>query len=283
MINTNAIMTIAKKEFSDKLYERSSLFLIAIFMGTLFVYIQYSSNFSDIAQIIAVYFPLIGIALGYDAIITEKNSKSLNLLLTHPVYRDNIIVGKYIGICLDLFCIVFSSLMLIMAYDFLISGKVAQLESITRLFIFGFFTFCYLLIFASFGVLTSTILKSEISSLTLGVVTWINLCFALGPSMIMLTSIITGESFFDITDKFNPTINLLFNISPIHHFAEVTVGLQDLSYGTFNTQHEINGFLDTRYTISYLLDYYWQNVLVLLVLPITLIIGSYVSFMREDI
>jgi len=70
MINTNAIMTIAKKEFSDKLYERSSLFLIAIFMGTLFVYIQYSSNFSDIAQIIAVYFPLIGIALGYDAIIT---------------------------------------------------------------------------------------------------------------------------------------------------------------------------------------------------------------------
>lgn len=283
MINVNAIMTIAKKEFSDKLYERSSLILMAIFIGTLFVYIQYASTFSDVVQIIGVFFPLMGIALGYDAIIAEKNSKSLNVLMTHPVYRDNVIIGKYIGICLNLFCIVFFSLMVIMASDFLISGKVAQLESITRLFIFGFFTFCYLLIFASFGVVTSIILKSEIASLTLGVVTWINLCFALGPTIIMLTSIITGESMFDSTDKFFSTGYLLFSISPIHHFAEVTVGLQDLSYGTFNVAKEINGFLDTRYTISYLLNYYWQNVLFLIALPIILIIESYISFMREDI
>ena len=117
-MNKNCVLTLAQKEFSDKLYEQSFFVLLAIFMGTMFVYLQSHAggdNFGDVVQVIAVFFPLTGIALGYDGIIKEKNSKSLNVLLTHPVFRDNIVTGKFLGISITLALVVFLSLIIIAA------------------------------------------------------------------------------------------------------------------------------------------------------------------------
>jgi ABC-type transport system involved in multi-copper enzyme maturation permease subunit len=286
-VNKNCVLTLAQKEFSDKLYEQSFFVLLAIFMGTMFVYLQSHAggdNFGDVVQVIAVFFPLTGIALGYDGIIKEKNSKSLNVLLTHPVFRDNIVTGKFLGISITLALVVFLSLIIIAASDFLISGKVAEFDSLLRLLIFGIFTFFYLLIFAAFGLFASVWCKTEIDSLTFGVLVWINMCFAFGPTIIMLESIVSGQSLFDMTEKFASTASLFQNISPLHHFAEVTNGVQDLSfYGGFGVQTDVHGFLDTQYSISYLIGYYWQNVIILLILPFIFLAASYVSFLREDI
>jgi len=54
-------------------------------------------SFIDVAQAITLFLPVLGFALGFDLVIKEKRSKSLNTLLTHPVFRDNIISGKIIG------------------------------------------------------------------------------------------------------------------------------------------------------------------------------------------
>ncbi|MCM1987854.1 ABC transporter permease [Methanococcoides seepicolus] len=283
MTNKNAVLIIAKKEFSDKLHEPSFLVMMSIFMVTLFVYTLGSSSFSNVARVIGVFFPILAIALGYDGIIKEKNSKSLNVLLTHPLFRDNIITGKFFGISITLGLVVFISLIIIAASDFLISGKIVQFEALSRLMIFGIFTYLYLLTFAVFALFTSTRCKTEIGSLAWGVVIWINMCFVLGPTIIMLSSIITGQSMFEMTDKFFSTGALLFNISPIHHFAEVTVGNLDLSYGTFGIQRDVHGFLDTKYSVSYLIGHYWQNVIILLALPVILLVASYISFLRENI
>jgi ABC-type transport system involved in multi-copper enzyme maturation permease subunit len=283
MINKNAVLIIAKKEFADKLHEPGFLVLMSIFMITLFIQTQMSDTFGSVAQIIWVFFPLLSIALGYDAIIREKNSKSLNVLLTHPVFRDNIIMGKFLGIAITLGLVVFLSLILITASDYLISGQIAQFEAFFRLMIYGFFLFLYLLTFALFALFTSIRCKTEIGSLAWGVVVWINLCFMLGPTVIMLTYFITGQSPFDMTDEFFSTISMLFKISPLHHFAEVTVGKQDLSYGSFTGGGDVGGFLDTGYSITYLIGYYWQNLIVVFALPLILLIASYISFLREDI
>lgn len=286
-MNKGSVLTLAQKEFSDKIYEPSFIVLMFIFTGTIFIYLQNragGNNFGDVIQIIAVFFPLMGIALGYDGIIKEKNSKSLNVLLTNPVFRDNVITGKFLGISVTLALVVFLSLTIIAASDFLISGKIAEFDSLLRLFIFGIFTFLYLLLFAAFGLFTSVWCKTEIESLTFGVLVWINMCFAFGPTIIMLASIVSGQSLFDMTEKFASTTSLFQIISPLHHFAEVTIGAQDLSYyGGFNVQREVYGFLDTNYSISYLIGYYWQNVIFLLLLPFLFLAASYILFLRDDI
>ncbi|MEM4156431.1 MAG: ABC transporter permease subunit, partial [Archaeoglobaceae archaeon] len=40
---------------------------------------------------------IFGIALGFDLITREKESGTLRTLLTHPVFRDEIIIGKAIA------------------------------------------------------------------------------------------------------------------------------------------------------------------------------------------
>jgi ABC-2 type transport system permease protein len=254
-------------------------------MGAIFIYLQSRNNvFSDVVQFIGIFLPLTGIALGYDGIIKEKNSKSLNVLLTHPVFRDNIITGKFLGISITLALVVFLSLTIIEASDFLISGKVAEFDSLLRLLIFGVFTFLYLLVFAALGLFTSVWCKTEIESLTFGVLVWINMCFALGPSIIMLASFASGQTLFDMKEEFASTASSFYNISPLHHFAEVTIGDLDLSYyGGFHIQTNIHGFLDTQYSLSYLIGYYWQNVIILLILPFLFLAASYISFLRDDI
>lgn len=284
-MNRNCVLTIAQKEFSDRLYEKSFILLIAIYISTIFIYSQsHNSGFCDVVQIIAVFFPLTGIALGYDGIIKEKNSKSLNVLLTHPVFRDNIITGKFLGISITLALIVFLSLIIIAASDFLISGKVAEFDSLLRLLIFGIFTFLYLITFAVFGLLSSIWCKTEVESLTFGVLAWISMCFALGPTIIMLASFASGQTVYDMTKEFASTASSFYNISPLHHFAEVTIGDLDLSYyGGLHIQTDTHGFLDTKYSLSYLLGYYWQNVVILLILPFLFLAASYISFLRDDI
>jgi len=285
-MNKNCVLTLAQKEFSDKLYEPSFFVLVAIFMGTIFVYLQNNEsgeNFKQVVQVIGVFFPLAGIALGYDGIIKEKNSKSLNVLLTHPVFRDNIITGKFLGISMALALVVFLSLTLIAASDFIISGKVAELDSLLRLLIFGIFTFFYLLVFAAFGLFASVWCKTEIESLTLGVLVWINVCVALGPTIMTLASLASGQSLFDMTKEYASTTAAIYNISPLHHFCELTIGFLDLSLCAFNVPTDVYGFMDTKYSIPYLIGYYWQNAIILLILPFLFLAASYISFLRDDI
>ncbi len=285
-MNKDCVLTLAQKEFSDKLYEPSFFVLVAIFMGTMFIYLQSNEggeNFMQVVQTIGVFFPLIGISLGYDGIIKEKNSKSLNVLLTHPVFRDNIITGKFLGISMNLALVVFLSLILVAASDFVISGKIAEFDSLLRLFIFGIFTFLYLLVFAAFGLFTSVWCKTEIESLTFGVLVWINMCVALGPTVMILASIASGQSLFDMTKEYVSTTAAIYNISPLHHFAEVTVGNLDLSLFGLHVMADINGFMDTQYLISYLIGYYWQNAIILLILPFIFLAAAYIAFLRDDI
>jgi ABC-2 type transport system permease protein len=284
-VNKDRVLAIAQKEFSDKLYEPSFFVLLTLFTGTLLIDLQSrTSGFWDVVQVIGIFFPLAGIALGYDGIIKEKNSKSLNVLLTHPVFRDNIITGKLLGISMTLALVVFLSLIIIAASDFLIFGKIAEFDSLLRLLIFGIFTYFYLLTFAAFGLFSSIWCKTEVESLTFGVLVWITMCFALGPTIKMLASFASGQTVYDMTKEFVSTASSFYNISPLHHFAEVTIGDLDLSYyGGLHILTDTHGFLDTGYSLSYLLGYYWQNVIILLILPLLFLVASYISFLRDDI
>ncbi|MBO4301754.1 ABC transporter permease subunit [Methanosarcinaceae archaeon] len=280
-LNLRAAATIAGKDFADRLYEKNTIVLTFVFILTVFVYSQRGST--DYIQIIAVFFPLIGIALGYNAFVSERNDRSLNVLFGHPVFRDSLILGKFLAVAASLFCIVMLSFMIILASDFLNTGVIADPQMISRLLIFFIMTYLYLLVFASFSLFTSVILKDSISSFVAGAVLWILLCFAFGPLILVLSSIITGTSMFDAADPFFRVAERIADISPIHHYAQVTVGNLDLSYTAVNIMHDVNGFLDTRYTIDYLVSYYITDILYLLAVPAVFLTASYVAFIRKDI
>ena len=48
-------------------------------------------------SLIALIGPFIGLILGFDSINAEKNSGTLNRLVSQPIYRDSIIIGKFLA------------------------------------------------------------------------------------------------------------------------------------------------------------------------------------------
>lgn len=110
-IEVRQILVIARKEFRDRVRNRwvwaaaliFSLFALAIaYFGSAH---QGAVGFRGIEVTIAslvslaIYLvPLIALLLGYDAIVGEKERGSLELLLSMPVTRFEILLGKYLGL-----------------------------------------------------------------------------------------------------------------------------------------------------------------------------------------
>ena len=55
------------------------------------------SSIPSYMSLIALIGPFIGLILGFDSINAEKNSGTLNRLVSQPIYRDSIIIGKFLA------------------------------------------------------------------------------------------------------------------------------------------------------------------------------------------
>lgn len=113
--------------------------------------------------------PLVGIVLGHDAVVGERERNTLGLLLTLPASRGEIVAAKYIGRLLAMSLAVVAGLGAAMA----LSGA-AQALVLARLIgptlLLG-------AAFLSIGVLLSTIAKRQVTAASMAVAVWFGLVF----------------------------------------------------------------------------------------------------------
>ncbi|KKG18511.1 ABC transporter permease [Methanosarcina sp. 2.H.T.1A.6] len=289
------IEVIAQKEFADRLYSPSFKMLLGIFtLILLSMSIEYGINgynifefgFLDIAQVITLFIPILGLALGFDSVVREKNSKSLNTLLTHPVFRDNIISGKIIGGLGALIFVVFISVIASIGILLILTGIDVGFSELNRILIFSLLTFLYLSGFFAFSLLMSIISKSSESSFISGLIVWINLVLIFGAIVTAASSIITGELIVDLghNEEAMSMSEDLQKLSPASYYAEAVTGVR-VSYGSFgiSSGKDTNGIFDTRFGIGTWLADYWTNLVVLTAIPVLIFILSYMVFLRRDI
>ncbi|WP_449284517.1 ABC transporter permease [Marinobacter sp. PE14] len=106
----NSIWTIARKELSDSLRNRW-LMAISLVFATLALGIAwfgaaasgqvgYASTPATIASLASLgifLIPLIALLLAYDAIVGEEEGGTLLLLMTYPISRSQLLLGKFLG------------------------------------------------------------------------------------------------------------------------------------------------------------------------------------------
>lgn len=108
-----SLSAVAKKEFKDSIRSYSLITLVGVF--TLFAgglaliqhvpptYLTGEYDTSTLAllnsmrQPTVFFVPMIGLAVGYGAIATERQTGSLRLLLSLPNSRADVVLGKFIG------------------------------------------------------------------------------------------------------------------------------------------------------------------------------------------
>ncbi|MCE1244730.1 ABC transporter permease subunit [Oryzomicrobium sp.] len=111
MLDLHPIAVIAGKEFWDRIRNRWVLAVALVF--TVFAlsiayfgtaqqgsvgFRSIDLTIASLVSLVIYLIPLIALMLGFDAIVGEKERGSLDLLLTLPVTRVEVILGKYLGL-----------------------------------------------------------------------------------------------------------------------------------------------------------------------------------------
>jgi len=110
-VDFRSVSTIAGKEFWDRIRNRWVLavalvftvfaLVIAYFGGAQQGAVGFRSIEFTIASLVSLVIyliPLIALVLGFDAIVGERERGSLELLLSLPITRFELLIGKYLGL-----------------------------------------------------------------------------------------------------------------------------------------------------------------------------------------
>tara|TARA_Y100001949_G_scaffold61586_1_gene52182 strand:+ start:2245 stop:3072 length:828 start_codon:yes stop_codon:yes gene_type:complete len=226
----NQIWNIARKEFSDGLRNRW-LLAISLLFAVLAVGIAWlgaaasgqlgftsiPATIASLASLATFLMPLIALLLAYDAIVGEDEGGTLMLLLTYPLGRGQILLGKFVGHGLILALAVligFGCAMLAIA------ALVENIEIGLLLWAFGRFMISSTLlgwVFLALAYVLSSKVgeKSSAAGLALGV--WF--LFVLVFDLVLLALLVLSEG------KLNPELLpwlLLFNPADIYRLINLS-------------------------------------------------------------
>lgn len=105
------IATIASKEFWDRIRNRWVLAVALVFTAFALVIAYFGAaqqgsvgfrsidlTIASLVSLVIYLIPLIALVLGFDAIVGERERGSLDLLLSMPITRLELLLGKYLGL-----------------------------------------------------------------------------------------------------------------------------------------------------------------------------------------
>ncbi len=292
--NLHAIGAIAKKEFTDTLM--SPVFIAFALTFTIVIiaqaYVQgmvtnYNSfvygvplttkGLCGMAKVIGRVAPAMGIVLGFDALRKEINLNTLNVLLTHPVFRDTIIFGKILASCMCILLTFFISINIASGILFFVSGIPVTVQDLIRIEIFIFLVFLYSLSFLTISFLFSILASKSSISLVYSVITWLFVSLIVSQLVYIVALQVTGEpqGSIDIAVTF-------LKLTPNNHYAQATTGFQDI-INYYDSPLTINGIFDTAHSLSAWLREFWSSLIYLIVTPVLFLIASFIAFLRKDI
>jgi Cu-processing system permease protein len=195
------IWIIAAKEFSDRLRSGwviacALVWLGAIALTSLFGLVQigriglqgYDRTVVSLLNLVQYLVPLLGLLLGHDLVVSEREDRTLALILAGGVTRARALAGKFLGGC---FALAFP-----LALGFVIAGTAIGLSARDKA-VGSFFTLALSglvlgVIFLGVGLLISTLCRTRVQALVCALLTWCIAVFAF--DLVAMGVVVTANS-----------------------------------------------------------------------------------------
>jgi len=233
----------------------------------------------SLVTFIGIFIPVIGIALGFDAINREYSSGTMSRILSQPIYRDSVINGKFLAGMITLAIMMMTTLLVVSGYGLRMIGVAPGAEEIIRLF----FYFVSIVVFGAFwmglAILFSVLFRSLAISLLCPLAIWILLGIPASVFNPYISFIVPA-----VTDSLGTGL-ILMRLSPYFLFSEATAALLDpLFKGVGMFTGDTTGMLLYRpLSLDQSLLVVWPQLTSLVCLTIICFAVSYIVFMRQEI
>jgi ABC-2 type transport system permease protein len=147
----------------------------------------------SLVQFVAFFGPLIGLILGFDTINRERNEGTLSKLLSQPIYRDDVVNGKFIaGLCVISIMMV-SIILIITGLGLLAVGVKPGVEEFWRIIIYLVISIIYVSLWHGVAILFSILFRSVATSALASIAAWIFFSFFLSLGVNAIISTIVSK------------------------------------------------------------------------------------------
>ncbi len=266
--------------------------------STSFVFlILFSSASKDLpisfVTLVSFLGPLAGLALGFDAINSERSSGTMSRVLSQPVHRDSVINGKFLAGLATVALMLASVMLILSGMGLSIIGIPPTGEEIVRLIAFFIVSVFYVAFWMALSVLFSTIFRQAATSALAGIAVWIflGIFFAMIAGMIANAIVpVTSSSTPDVNlDNYNWQ-NYISRLSPTTLYQEATrafLNPWDPDIRTFglsiSSLMSSYGMIITPLSAGQSFLVVWPQITGLICLTIICFAIAYTVFMREEI
>ncbi len=238
------------------------------------------NNLPPFITLIGFLGPLVGIALGFDAINSERNKGTLSRLLSQPIPRDYVINSKFTGALAVIFALVYALGFLVLGLGIITIGFPPAFSEFIRIVVFLTFTGIYIAFWLNLGIVFSIIFRQASTSALSVLAIW--LFFTVFYTM--LVSLATNILFSNPAASGYFTI-MLSRISPSFLFNELTMILLTPSIRSLGALsfEQVAGTLPSTLPLGQSMLLVWPDITALVAGTLVCFGISYLLFMRQEI
>jgi ABC-2 type transport system permease protein len=232
--------------------------------------------------------PLLGLALGFDAINGERDRRTLSRILSQPIFRDALINGKFIASLIVISIMIYGLGFLVAGLGITFTGIPPTLEEIFRLLAYLTISIIYIAFWLSLSILLSLLFRQTSTSVLAGIAIWLFLA--------IFFSLIIGmaaDGIYPIKDNTdteqilaNSKLKLTLNrISPTTLYGEAVSVIMNPSVRTlgpvllYQTFGAIKGSLSFGQSLLII----WPHLVGLIAAALVCFALAYIKFMKLEI
>ena len=233
--------------------------------------------------------PFVGLMLGFDAINSERSNGTLGRLLAQPIYRDNVIIGKFLAGTALIAILVTAGSVLTGAAGFLTTGFLPTGEELARVLVYIVYTILYICFWLALAIMFSVFCRHAATSALSSIAMWV--VFAVFMSLV--AGFIANLA-YPMRNEYEQAANMLSNyncqlfinrLSPYYLYTEAVSTVLNPAVRAVNpvTVSQMIGAISGYLPFDQSLMLVWPNLAGLAALTLLVFMISYIKFMRQEI
>jgi len=231
---------------------------------------------------------LLGIALGFDAVNAEQNNGTLIRLMAQPVYRDNLLLAKFLGALIVVSALFLSLALLMIGGGLIITGVWFEAVELFRILAFIVLTVLYVGFWLSLSILLSVRFKQATASALTAIGIWVFFTIFYGIIVNMIAkAFFPDPAFLSQAELFswNNLLLDLLGLAPSHLYTDATTALLMPSVRSLGplSMEQMAGAIPSPLPLRESLLIVWPQVSGLLAATAVCFALSYYWFMRREI
>jgi ABC-2 type transport system permease protein len=240
---------------------------------------------------LTILIPLLAIGLGFDSVNSEHNRRTLSRVLSQPIYRDALLMGKFLAGMATLAIMLLAMWLLVVGAGLFMLGVPPSGDEILRSLAFLIVTLFFCGVWLALAMLLSIVFRSAATAAVVALGLWLFFTF-IWPSLASVLGEFLAPSDIRFTLLGLPTPatfemqRALARLSPNALFGEAAAIILSPSTRTLSliaTIEQMPGAVVGVLPLSQSLLVVWAQIVGLIASTIVLFVGGYVVFQRQEV